>query len=103
MVHLILRRVQMKKKQKSIRNSVVILTVITIGGLFICNQKVKVVTKNINRQIEVEQTAIDEKKQKLVELEDQIKEIDSHEYIKKVATEELGMVEEDTIVFKVKE
>lgn len=93
----------MKKKQKSIRNSIAILTVVTIGGLFVCNQKVKAVTKNINRQIEIEQTAIDEKNQKLAELEAQIKEIDSHEYIKKVATEELGMVEEDTIVFKIKE
>ena len=93
----------MKEKQKSIRNSIVILTIVTMGGLFVCNQKVKAITKNINRQIEIEQTAIDEKNERLAELEAQLKEIDSHEYIKKVTTEELGMVQEDTIVFKIKQ
>lgn len=93
----------MKKRHKRIRNSTVILTIIAISGLFIYGQKVKVIIKSIDRQIEIEQTAIDEKNEKLTELQDQIEEIDSPEYIKKIATEELGMVEEDTIVFKVKE
>lgn len=95
--------VQMKKRYKRIRNSTVILTIIAISGLFIYGQKVKVIIKSIDRQIEIEQTAIDEKNEKLTELQDQVEEIDSPEYIKKIATEELGMVEEDTIVFKVKE
>lgn len=93
----------MKKRYKRIRNSTVILTIIAISGLFIYGQKVKVIIKSIDRQIEIEQTAIDEKNEKLTELQDQVEEIDSPEYIKKIATEELGMVEEDTIVFKVKE
>lgn len=93
----------MKKRHKRIRNSIVILTIIAISGLFIYGQKVKVIIKSIDRQIEVEQAAIDEKNEKLTELQDQLEEIDSPEYIKKIATEELGMVEEDTIVFKVKE
>ena len=101
--NIILGGIQMKKRHKRIRNSTVILTVIAIGGLFIYGQKVKAITKNIDRQIEIEQAAIDEKNEKLVELQAQIEEIDSPEYIKKIATEELVMVEEDTIVFKVKE
>ena len=93
----------MKKRHKRIRNSVVALTIVAIGGLFIYGQKVKAITKTIDRQIEVEQAAIDEKNEKLTQLESQVDAIDSPEYIKKIATEELGMVEEDTIVFKVKE
>lgn len=93
----------MKKRNKRVRNSAVVLTVVAIGGLFIYGQKVKEITKDIDRQIEIEQTAIDEKNEKLQALQAQIEEIDSTEYIKKIATEELGMVEEDAIVFKVKE
>lgn len=93
----------MKKRNKRIGNSVVVFTVIAIGGLFIYGQKVKTITKKIDRQIEIEQAAIDEKNEKLEALEAQIEEIDSPEYIKKIATEELGMVEEDIIVFKIKE
>lgn len=93
----------MKKRNKRVRNSAVVLTVMAIGGLFIYGQKVKEITKDIERQIEIEQAAIDEKNEKLQALQAQIEEIDSPEYIKKIATEELGMVEEDAIVFKVKE
>lgn len=93
----------MKKRNKRVRNSAVVLTVMAIGGLFIYGQKVKEITKDIDRQIEIEQAAIDEKNEKLQALQAQIEEIDSPEYIKKIATEELGMVEEDAIVFKVKE
>lgn len=93
----------MKKRNKRVRNSAVVLTVMAIGGLFIYGHKVKEITKDIERQIEIEQAAIDEKNEKLQALQAQIEEIDSPEYIKKIATEELGMVEEDAIVFKVKE
>lgn len=93
----------MKKRNKRVRNSAVVLTVMAIGGLFIYGQKVKEITKDIERQIEIEQAAVDEKNEKLQALQAQIEEIDSPEYIKKIATEELGMVEEDAIVFKVKE
>ena len=93
----------MTKRHKRIRNSVGVMTIVVIGGLFVYGQKVKAITKNIDKQIEVEQAAIDEKNEKLAELQNQIEAIDSLEYIKKIAMEELGMVEEDTIVFKVKE
>lgn len=93
----------MTKRHKRIRNSVGVITMMAIGGLFVYGQKVKAITKNIDKQIEVEQAAIDEKNEKLAELQNQIEAIDSLEYIKKIAMEELGMVEEDTIVFKVKE
>ena len=92
----------MKKRHRRIRNSIVILTIIAISGLFIYGQRVRGIIKSIDRQIEIEQAAIDEKNEKLTELQNQMEEIDSPEYIKKIATEELGMVEEDTIVFKIK-
>lgn len=93
----------MKRKHVNIRNGAVVLTLMTIVGLFYYGQKVKSITKDIERQIKVEQAAVEEKNTTLAELKQQVEEMDSPEYIKKIAAEELGMVEEDTIVFKAKE
>lgn len=93
----------MKKKHIMIRNAVVAVTLMTIVGLFLYGQKVKGITKDIERQIKAEQVAIEEKNATLADLKQQVEEMDSPEYIKKIASEELGMVEENTIVFKEKE
>lgn len=93
----------MKRKHVMIRNGAIALTLMTIAGFFFYGQKVKSITADIERQIKVEQAAIEEKNTTLVELQQQVEEMDSPEYIKKIASEELGMVEEDTIVFKLKE
>lgn len=93
----------MKKRHQKIRNTAVVLTAVAVMGLFVYAQKVREITKNIERQIEIEQVAVEEKNTQLIELQKQTEEMDSPEYIRKIATEELGMVDEDTIVFKAKE
>lgn len=94
---------QMKKRHKRIRNITVALTVFSVCGLFVYAQKVKEIIRDVERQIEMEQIAVEEKNMQLAEIKQQSETMDSPEYVKKVATEELGMVEEDTIVFKAKE
>ena len=93
----------MRKRHKKVRNGVVALTVAMVGGLFVYGQRVKALTKEIDYQISVEQISVDEKKEKLAQMQEQLEQMDSLDYIKKVASEELGMVEKDTIVFKAKE
>ena len=63
----------------------------------------KAITKDIEYQISVEKEVVAEKNQKLEEMKQQLEEMDSPEYIKKVASKELGMVENDVIVFRAKE
>lgn len=92
----------MKKRHKRIRNITVALTVLIIVGLLVYGQRVEKIIRDIERQIATEQVAVEEKNMQLTELKQQAETMDSPEYIKKVATEELGMVEEDTIVFKAK-
>ena len=93
----------MKKRHQKIRNTAVVVKAVAVKGLFVYAQKVREITKNIERQIEIEQVAVEEKNTQLIELQKQTEEMDSPEYIRKIATEELGMVDEDTIVFKAKE
>ena len=93
----------MKKRHKRVRNGIVALTTVMVAGLFAYGQRVKAITKDIEYQISVEKEVVAEKNQKLEEMKQQLEEMDSPEYIKKVASEELGMVESDTIVFRAKE
>lgn len=95
--------VQMKKRHKRARNGIVALTTVAVAGLFVYGQRVKGITKDVEYQISVEKEAVTEKHQKLTQMKQQLNQMDSPEYIRKVASEELGMVEKDTIVFKARE
>lgn len=93
----------MTKKHKKIRNITVILTLVIMASLTIYAQKVNEIKKDIERQIADEKIEVDEKNEELEELKMQYDQMDSEEYIRKIATEELGMVDEDTIVFPIKD
>ena len=85
------------------RNVAVILTIVIMASLTIYAQKVNEIRKDIERQIADEKVEVDEKNKELEELKEQYDQMDSDEYIRKIATEELGMVDEDTIVFPIKD
>lgn len=93
----------MTKRHKKIRNIAVALTLVIMASLTIYAQKVNEIKKDIERQIADEKVEVDEKNKELQELEEQYDQMDSEEYIRKIATEELGMVDEDTIVFPIKD
>lgn len=93
----------MRKRHKRIRNGVVVLTVLAVGGLFVYGQKVKEITKEIEYKINVEQVSVDAKQEKVIQLEAELENMDSLEYVRKIADKELKMVEKDTIVFRAKE
>lgn len=93
----------MTKRHKKIRNIAVALTLVIMASLTIYAQKVNEIKKDIERQIADEKVEVDEKNKELQELKEQYDQMDSEEYIRKIATEELGMVDEDTIVFPIKD
>lgn len=93
----------MTKSRRTIRNYTVLFTLVGILGLSIYGQKVKEIRKDVEEQIVQEQMKIDDKHVELQELQAEIEKMDSDEYIKQVAREQLGMVDKDTIVFKIKD
>jgi len=92
----------MTNKHKKIRNAIVVMTIVIMASLTIYAQKVSEIRKDVEKQIVQEKADIDEKNKTLQELQTQYDQMDSEEFIKKKATEELGMVDEDTIVFPIK-
>ncbi len=93
----------MRKRHKKIRNGIVLLTIIFVIGLMISRYEVNALAKDIDYKISVEQVAVEEQNTKLAEMQQQLKEMDSLEYVREVATKELKMVDPDTIVIKPKE
>ena len=90
------------KPKKVIVAGAVIVVIISIIGFTINGIKIKDITKRTQQEIEVEKKEIAKKQQELQELQTEFENIDSPEYIKKIAEEQLGMVEDDTIVFREK-
>ena len=93
----------MRKKHKKIRNGIVLLTIVFVIGLMISRYEINALCKDIDYKISVEQVAVDEQSAKLAQMQQQLEDMDSLEYVKEVATKELKMVESDTIVIKVRE
>ena len=93
----------MRKKHKRVRNGIVLLTIILVIGLMISRYEINALCKDIDYKISVEQVVVDEQNAKLAEMQRQLKDMDSLEYVREVATKELKMVEPDTIVIKPRE
>lgn len=93
----------MRKRHKRIRNGIVLLTIIFGIGLMISRYKVNALAKDIDYKISVEQVAVEEQDAKLTEMQQQLEDMDSLEFVREVATKELKMVDPDTIVIKPKE
>lgn len=93
----------MTKKHARIRNFAVILTLIIAVALGVYARQVNKLSRHIDAEIVEQHAQIEQSKQQLEELQKEYDKMDSIDYIKKIATEQLGMVEKDTIVFQIKE
>lgn len=92
----------MTRKHKIISKVTMLVTLLAVSGLAVYGIKVHGMRQDIEREIADQKAALDEKEQNLSELKTQYEQMDSEEYIRKIATEELGMVDRDTIVFQIK-
>ena len=93
----------MRKRHARMRNGAVTLTLLTVVGLFFYGQKIERLKKELDYKISVEKVAVEEKKEQLAKAQAELESMDSLEYVRKIADEELKMVEKDTIVFRAKE
>ncbi len=93
----------MRKRHVRMRNGAVTLTLLAVVGLFFYGQKIEALKKELDYKISVEKVAVEEKKEQLAMAQAELESMDSLEYVRKIADEELKMVEKDTIVFRAKE
>ena len=80
-----------------------IVTIATIAELMLLTVKALEVNRLINRvdeEIASTKKELEKEQEKIAAMKAEIEQIDSPEYIEKVAREKLGMVKEEDIVFK---
>ena len=91
------------KKNKKQNNNVmsVILIIAIVFAIWLAysfiTQQVKI--NSLNKEIKQLEAQISDEEKRSSELEEKMKEIDTPEYIEKIAREELGMVAPDEIIF----
>lgn len=92
----------MKKEKVMVLRVAYVLTVVGVFGLFMSGRNLKRLNQKVDQELKVEIEKVAIQQEKLNELQKEMEEINSKDYIEKVATEQLGMIEEDTIVFRQK-
>lgn len=92
----------MRKQKVIILRIAFIVTTLGVVGLFVSGQNLRVLNQKVDKELEVIREKVAVQQDKLEALQKEVTDINSKEYIEKVATDQLGMVEEDTIVFREK-
>ncbi|QEH68384.1 septum formation initiator family protein [Cellulosilyticum sp. ST5] len=92
----------MRKQKVIILRIAFIVTTLGVVGLFVSGQNLRVLNQKVDKELEVTREKVAVQQDKLEALQKEVTDINSKEYIEKVATDQLGMVEEDTIVFREK-
>ena len=95
--------VQMKKMKKIIIRITFIITSIMIIILSVQGYQLNRLIKRVDNQIAIDQKALTQGKKQLNQLKNEVTQINTPEYIEKVAREELGMVKKEDIVFREKQ
>ena len=90
----------MKRTQKITVRLAAVATLIIICCFVVNGQRVKALQIRVEEQIAIEEKKLAKEESKLEDLTKEMEQIDTLEYIEKVATDQLGLVKEDTIVFK---
>ncbi len=93
----------MKKQKKLIVRIAFAITILAVCGFFISGQELRKLNDKVDEEIKAEQVKVASQQEKLDELKKELEKMDTLEYIRKIATEQLRMVESDTIVFREKQ
>ena len=91
----------MKKQKKIILRMAFAITIVSVFGFLVSGQSLRALNQKVDKELKVEKEKVAVQQEKLDALQEQLKDINSTEYMEKIAAE-LGMVEEDTIVFREK-
>jgi len=91
------------KKGKSIAVRIMFtITVLVLLGLGLSGYRLHKLIKRIDYQVALGKQELSKNKKQLEQLQLEVTQIDTPEYIEKVAREELGMVKKEDIIFKEK-
>lgn len=90
------------KRKKLVKQITVVITVCSLIGIAISTYQINKLTKNIEVDIATSKAELEKNKTKLAELQKEMEDMDSIEYIERVAREQLGMVDSDTIIIRAK-
>lgn len=93
----------MKKIKQTIVRTVFILTLIAISVLGVRSYQLNTLIKRVDNQIYLDQQSLKSGQKELEKLEQEVTQINTPEYIEKIAREELGMVKKEDIVFREKQ
>lgn len=98
----VLGGIQMKNMKKITYRISILLTVIILGCLGLRAVEIKKVINQLDDKLIRAEKQLIEEQLKLEELQREREEMDTLEYIEKVAREKLGLVKQNDIVFKQK-
>lgn len=90
------------KQKKLVKRITVVITVCSLMGIAVSTYQIDKLTKNIEVDIATNKVELEKNKTKLAELQKEMEDMDSIEYIERVAREQLGMVDPDTIIIREK-
>lgn len=90
------------KQKKLVKRITVVITVCSLMGIAVSTYQINKLTKNIEVDIATNKVELEKNKTKLAELQKEMEDMDSIEYIERVAREQLGMVDPDTIIIREK-
>ncbi len=90
------------RQKRLVKHITVIITVCSLMGLGVSTYHINKLTEKIEVDISINKEELENYTNKLNELQKEMKDMDSTEYIERVAREQLGMVDADTIIIREK-
>lgn len=90
------------KRKKLIKKITFGITICCLMGLVVSTYQINKLTRKIEVDIINNRVELEKQKNKLTELKKEMKDMESTEYIERIAREQLGMVDADTIIIRAK-
>lgn len=90
------------KRKKLVKRITFGITICCLTGLVVSTYQINKLTRKIEVDIINNKVELEKQKNKLIELKKEMKDMESTEYIERVAREQLGMVDSDTIIIRAK-
>lgn len=90
------------KRKKLVKKITFGITICCLMGLVVSTYQINKLTRKIEVDIINNRVELEKQKNKLTELKKEMKDMESTEYIERIAREQLGMVDADTIIIRAK-
>ena len=91
------------RQKKLVKRITFIITCCCVMGLAVITYRINKLTKSLEVDIAISSQELEKHKLHIEELQEEMKHMDSKEYIEYIAREQLGMVDADTIIIREKQ